>query len=253
MASHPTPQHPLESENHRLAAALVAAREERDAARKAFGRTLLELSDRDKTAVALVAQCADLDQRCAALRKENASLQGHCLELDQQITQLIYLHVATSQLHGTFDRAAVLTAIREIVINLIGSEELGIWGLDEKAGALPLIDSFGLDRETWRSVPLDAGVIGLAALTGEPFVVGRTAGPAVQPASVERDLTACIPLKLGSNVVAVLGIFGLLPQKPGLEPLDFELFELLASHGAEALVRSNTGMAQNLCAGGAVS
>ncbi|MCU1350031.1 MAG: hypothetical protein JWO56_3061, partial [Acidobacteria bacterium] len=32
-----------------------------------------------------------------------------------------------------------------------------------------------------------------------------------------------------------IAIFTLLPQKPGLEPVDIELFDLLASHAASAL------------------
>ena len=48
-------------------------------------------------------------------------------------------------------------------------------------------------------------------------------------------LVACIPLKLDNDVTGLIAIFSLLPHKPGLEALDHELFDLLATHAATAL------------------
>jgi GAF domain-containing protein len=47
-----------------------------------------------------------------------------------------------------------------------------------------------------------------------------------------------VPLKLGDQLVGALALFRLLPQKAGFEPLDRELFELLATHAATALYSS---------------
>ena len=127
----------------------------------------------------------------------------------------------------------MLAAIQEIIINLIGSEELGVWELDPVDGALQLVASFGLEPASWERIPLGSGILGNAG-RGERFVRTTAAHPAAgQPA--EQRLTAAIPLKLDEQVVGAIGIFGLLQQKPGLEPVDFELFDLLASHAASAL------------------
>ena len=53
--------------------------------------------------------------------------------------------------------------------------------------------------------------------------------------SEDHDLVACVPLNLAGTVHGVIAIFSLLSHKPGLEPLDFELFDLLGSHGAMSL------------------
>ena len=154
------------------------------------------------------------------------------IDVEQQNTNLANLYVATYQLHGTLDRDRVLAAIKEVIINLIGSEELAIWEVTGEA--LTLLDSFGIDPEEWERVPLDreAGLIGLVAETGQRFVHGEAD---LVGSGREETLNACIPLKLDDTVIGVIGVFQLLPQKNGFEAIDMELFELLGSHAATAL------------------
>jgi hypothetical protein len=150
------------------------------------------------------------------------------VEVEDQNTKLANLYVASYQLNGTLDRQRVIDAIKEIVINLIGCEELAIWELDDHLGALVLAGSFGLDVGKWASVPLGTGVVGRVAASGERFVADIDND---EP----REMVACIPLKLDDRVVGAIGIFSLLAQKQGLEPVDYELFDLLASHAASSL------------------
>ena len=172
---------------------------------------------------------AELDTALANTREE---LEKRYLEVEQQNTNLANLYVASYQLNGTLDRERVVAAIQEIVINLIGSEELAIWQLEEELGALSLVGSFGIDAREWAGVPLGSGIVGNVAWSGERFVAAESP---VQPLGREETLTACIPLKLDEKVVGAIGIFRLLQQKEGLEPVDFELFDLLGSHAATAL------------------
>jgi GAF domain-containing protein len=169
---------------------------------------------------------AMLQERVAEIDAERRSFSERYVEVEEQNTKLANLYVASYQLNGTLDRGRVLASIQEIIINLIGCEELGIWELDENANALTLAGSFGIDDASWTSVPLGSGTVGSAAATGERFIADG---------SNDHDLVACIPLKLDERVVGAIGIFSLLQQKEGLEPLDFELFDLLASHAASAL------------------
>ena len=168
----------------------------------------------------------------AELEQRNQEFAERYLEVEQQNTNLANLYVASYQLNGTLDRERVVAAIQEIVINLIGSEELAIWELDEDLGVLSLIGSFGIDAEEWAGVPLGSGVVGSVAYTGERYVAAELDE---LPLGRDERFTACIPLKLDDRVVGVIGIFGLLQQKQGLEPVDFELFDLLGSHAASAL------------------
>jgi GAF domain len=172
---------------------------------------------------------AELDTALTNTREE---LEKRYMEVEQQNTNLANLYVASYQLNGTLDRERVVAAIQEIVINLIGSEELAIWQLEEELGALSLVGSFGIDARAWAGVPLGSGIVGNVARSGERFVAAESD---VQPLGREENLTACIPLKLDEKVVGAIGIFRLLQQKAGLEPIDFELFDLLGSHAATAL------------------
>ena len=162
-------------------------------------------------------------QRLAAIEEESRSFASRYVEVEEQNTNLANLYVASYQLHGTLDRERVLAAIKEIVINLVGSEELGIWEVDEDLNALLLLDSFGIDWGTWSVLRLDGeSPVSAAAASGENRIG-------------EGSFIACIPLKLDEKVIGVIGIFSLLQQKSGLQAVDFELFDLLATHGATAL------------------
>src|SRR6476646_9594599 len=95
-----------------------------------------------------------------------ADFSSRYVDVEQQNTNLANLYVATYQLHGTLDRDRVLGAIKEVIINLIGSEELAIWEVTGEN--LTLLDSFGIDAQQWESIALDGegGLIGLVAETG---------------------------------------------------------------------------------------
>ena len=164
------------------------------------------------------------------LEEQSRRFSERYIEVEEQNTKLANLYVASYQLNGTLDRERVIASIQEIIINLIGCEQLAIWELDEVLGALIMTSSFGIDASRWACIPLGSGLVGSVASTGERFIAGEN-GPG--------DLVACIPLKLDDRVIGAIGIFSLLQQKQGLEPLDFELFDLLASHAASALFCTN--------------
>jgi hypothetical protein len=166
-----------------------------------------------------------LSDRVASIEAESRRFSERYVEVEEQNTQLANLYVASYQLNGTLDRERVIASIQEIVINLIGCEELAIWELDEKSQALCLVGSFGIDVEAWSSVPLGSGIAGSVAVSGKRFLGG----------GILSDPVACIPLVLDERVVGVIGLFSLLSQKQGLERVDHELFDLLASHAAFAL------------------
>ena len=183
---------------------------------------------------ALLAENDRLRARLTEAEEESRDFAARYVEVEQQNANLANLYVASYQLHGTLDRERVLGAIKEVVINLIGSEELAIWEVDGRQDALVLVDSFGLEDAVWSKVPLDqnAGVIGLTAATGQRFIAGEAE---VVPEGTQQHLSACIPLALDNVVIGAIGVFRLLPQKAGFEAIDLELFELLASHAATAL------------------
>jgi hypothetical protein len=149
--------------------------------------------------------------------------------VEAQNANLANLYVASYQLHGSLDRSRVLSAIKEIIVNLIGSEEFAVY--ERRGDALALIDWFGEKPTAYESVRPGDGIIGRVAATGEAFIASeheRSAG-----------ITACVPLRVDGVVTGAIAVFRLLPQKDGMfESLDHELLDLLASQAGIALFSS---------------
>ena len=175
------------------------------------------------------AERTHLQQQLADIHEESLKIFERYTEIEQQSANLANLYVASYRLHATLDRREVLSVIEEIIINLVGCEELAVFELSQDGRTLLLDASFGIDADRYRAVPLGQGLIGEAALSGEL----RITTP--EEAAGEANLTACVPLKVEGNVTGMIAIFRLLPQKNGLEAVDYELFDLLATHAAKAL------------------
>lgn len=150
-------------------------------------------------------------------------------EVEQRSANLANLYVAGYQLHDTLERAAVLAAIQEIIVNLIGSEEYAVFELNRDSATLALAEWNGVDPERFRETRIDSGPIGQVVRTGELFVAPH------ESVTGDPPMTACIPLKVAGRVTGVIAIFRLLVQKPRLEPADHELLDLLASQAGTAL------------------
>jgi GAF domain-containing protein len=174
-----------------------------------------------------------LQRQLLDIEAESKRFSERYFEVEQQSANLANLYVASYRLHGTLNREEVLAVIQEIIINLIGSEELGIFELDANDGELTLVSQFGLDASRFERIPVGLGVIGNAAITGETYITGNMNGHRRLPQ--ESNLSACIPLKIDSRVTGAIALFRLLQHKNGFDSVDHELFDLLATHAATAL------------------
>jgi hypothetical protein len=177
-----------------------------------------------------------LEQQLALVDRDNRRFMDQFVVLERQTANLANLYVASYRLHETLDRQEVIKSLQEILANLVGSEEMVLFELDREQQCLHLVASHGIQPEAYETVPIDRGRIGAAVRSGETFVVDASAEPSAIPAEpLEQHLTACIPLKLEGRVTGAIAVFRLLPQKPGVESLDYEIFDLLGSQAAMAL------------------
>jgi len=202
-------------DKRRLAAELALAREAADHARE----------ERER-----------LRERLADIEAENRRLCDDFVAVQQQSTELAQRCVALERIHGAATREETLAALQEIVVNVIGSEEVAIF--ERRGGGLELAQSFGVDPEPLRRVVLGDGAVGRAAATGLPWRAGaeESHGPG------DGDLTAAIPLLHGDDVAGVIAIYRLLGHKPGLTEADEALFDLLSAHAGVALrLRARAG------------
>ncbi len=175
-----------------------------------------------------------LEHQLLEVERENHGFSNRFTELEQRNNDLANLYVATYRLHSTLDREEVLQAIQEIVINLIGCEEFGIYELATGASELQRVSSFGLEDDRFERVSLGQGWIGRSAATGNAYFAGSA--PEAERGEGEEHLTACVPLRLDGRIAGLIAVFRLLPQKGGrFAPIDSELFDLLAAQAAPAV------------------
>jgi hypothetical protein len=195
-----------------------------------------------RESAALRARVAELEQerdtltrRLSAVEAENRQWVEQYVASEQQRSDLTHLYAATHALTAHTTRGEVVQAIREIITNLIGSEDMAFF---EAVGGetLSLIAAFGTATPP-RSVRFGEGVIGETARRG---TVATRADAPEWPG--EPEIAACIPLLSQGRVVGAIALFRLLPQKAGLVALDERLFEIVSLHG---------GMAWSAAGGGA--
>jgi hypothetical protein len=164
------------------------------------------------------------------LRVQQLSLRE---QLERRHFLLKRLTAASERLIQTFECGDVFEAIAEIIANLIGSEEVAIYHYFPLVRTFKLAWSFGVADDILRAFGSGVGFLGRAALEQTSQFPERQLNTPLL--SYEKNLTACIVLKSGHEVVGVVAILGLLPQKSRLEWADFELLKFIEVYGAVAL------------------
>ena len=185
-----------------------------------------ELSNLEALAERWAAQQASLGELFEAVERETRAFEEQVADVERQNANLASLYAAGHALHASLERDAVIGAIQEIVVNLVGSEQFAIVAADE---ALTPYALFGVTLARLTGLSARSGIIGRAASEKRPLAL---------PKGVACDATGvrvCVPLVLAGSTRAFVLIFGFLPQKVELLPLDHELFALVASQAATAL------------------
>lgn len=215
----------LMCENERLRYRVVQLEAERldssDAPAKEIQRLKLENSQ-------MAQKLEFLARSFQRVEAENQDFARRYVEVEEQNESLANLYVASHRLHSTLDPVEVVECIKEILLNMVGSEDFALFVIDDETNELVRA---GYEGETAEQsgktrLSLGEGLEGFVAETGDPlFKEDLDEGPC-----------ACVPLKIRDRVVGVIAIYALLSHKRGLTPLDHKLLELLAGHAASALV-----------------
>jgi hypothetical protein len=204
----------LLQENVRLRGVIDTVGREQQVLRRQLDDLRIDLDRREQ-------QHARLLALLGAAETAARGFEDRFADVEQQNANLARLYAASYQLHATVHRSEVLQAIQEIVVNLIGSEELAI----VEGTQLTPLATMGVDDARLGTLDRATGTLGRSLATGLPVLCdGDDAG-----------IRASIPLVIGDRTLAVILIFGLLPQKPALDAFDRELLDLVATHAATAL------------------
>jgi hypothetical protein len=177
---------------------------------------------------AIVQDVGTVHRRLAALEQEHAKCSARLRALHDQNTNLAQIASAHHLLANAASRDEVLVTVEEIVINMIGSEEIAIFDVSADSAALHLARQHGLEDPDPRLDPA-MDIVRWVVATGDTYARRDFR------ADTGHGLTAVVPLKVESRVMGVVAIFHLLHQKKSLEPVDFEIFDIVSRQAAMAL------------------
>ena len=213
----------LKTENQALERRLL------DVSTQKMGRRIEQLETQIES---LKVEKAELLAQLMANDEQNHYFADRYRDVEHRSSELINMYVATYRLHSTFDYATVLDILREIVVNIIGAEKLGIFMLNEEE-ALELVAEEGIDESERALIATGSQVLRSTALSGQPFVATdrETEGGLALSEPI-----ACIPLKFEESTIGVIAVYTLLTQKAAFQAIDHELFEMLCAQASRALL-----------------
>lgn len=174
-----------------------------------------------------------LEQQLEASRAEHRQACEQLVAANQGSSDMLKLSVALCRLYEAPDRDSAIAGLREIVINVIGSESFAVYTVDGASRTLAPLTSMGVSAAAAAHDLSGASLAASVARIGRRYVQ-----PASQAASglVESGSPlACVPLKLGDRIEGVLVVHDLLAHKPALEPFDVDILDLLTTHAMSAM------------------
>jgi GAF domain-containing protein len=175
-----------------------------------------------------------LERRVAVLEAENIQLTERALGAEQRLARAAQLYATVSQLHQTSDTDEVVIVVKEIVANLLGCEEMGVYDVWPQGPLCTYVDGIGLDADRFGTLPPTHALIREAIATGAIVV---PADPMTDPIH-GRPVSAIVPLHDQGAVCGIVVLFQLLRQKPKLEAADKDLLEAVAAHAGRALIHA---------------
>jgi GAF domain-containing protein len=142
--------------------------------------------------------------------------------------------VASNSLHSSLSPRAVSRRVKEVLEQLVGAEQFGVYlSVDDGRALVPIAVS-GLGSEPPTTEVLSEGPVGEVARSGAARIDDEcdpSKGTVESPPAV-------FPLQIDDNIVGVVAIFRSFAQKTKFSTVDFELFKLLGQHAAAALMSS---------------
>jgi len=151
----------------------------------------------------------------------------------QDIGSQAKVYAARMRLQNAVDQADALDAVREIAANLIGTEEVAVFKVDKKRSELWLYWSFGVDPNKHSVLEVSREPKLKQVLGGKAVYRLRLSNENLL--STDDPVSALVPILVDGGTCAVIVMFRLFPHKPGIEPVDREICEVLSNCAGRAI------------------
>ncbi len=165
----------------------------------------------------------------AARRTEHRNV-----EVEQELHDLANLYIASSHLHSTLSVRGVMRHLKELLQQLVGAEKFVIYLMDPEGGSARPVAFDGYADGELPIVRPGEGAIGEVLMTG----VARVHDAVAAGGGLDNPL-AVMPLLVRDKAVGAIAVVSLFTQKDVWAAVDRELFNLLGSHAATALIAAN--------------
>ncbi len=173
-----------------------------------------------------------MNRRVVELEKENREFAEQLVHVEDVNNNLANLYIASSRLHSVLKRSKVSEIIKEIIINFIGAEKFAILLQKEGTEVFEYESGEGFEDSEFPTIRKGEGLVGQVAANGESYF---TEGSVIEGCDDPLQPLAAIPLNIHGNTTGVLAVYRLFIQKEKFEPIDYQLFSMLAEHAATAL------------------
>jgi len=178
------------------------------------------------------ATIAELRAEVDRLNKSAAETATRHNAAERQLAKAHKLRAAVCSLNLANTRDQFITALQEILANIVGTECFAVFESISPA-RMQLVSSMGIEESPYGTLVRDAdGTV--RSEDGTKLWVNREEA---QLTSADYAGRYFIPLKDGSELYGLIVIFGLLPQKNIHLGEDSELWDLISQHASAALLR----------------
>ncbi len=177
-----------------------------------------------------------LERRVAELETENREFAEQIVQIEEINNSLTNLYISSSRLHSVLNRGKVAEIIKEVIINFVGAEKFAILLLNEESGRLRYEIGEGFEAGSFPAVACGEGILGRVAEEGESYFREESV---VEGSDDPLTPLAAIPLRIHDRNMGVLAVYRLFTQKERFQPVDYQLFSMLAEHAATALFSSS--------------
>lgn len=152
--------------------------------------------------------------------------------VENELSNLASLYVATSQLHASLDPRDVVATLGQLLLQFVGAGAYIVYSSD--GDRLVPVASEGLPAEQVVEARVGVGPVGKAFDSSGPFSLqeNATEGPMV-----------VVPLRVSDQVVGAVAIMQLLEQKSDLDVFDHELLQMVSSQASSALAAARLAAA----------
>ncbi len=225
----------LLEENERLRYKMVALEHELAGLRSSSaGDSATAIRELAKRIQQLEEERSNLMKGFSEVQARSRDYEARFRQIEEENERLANLYVASDQLHSTLDLGEVLQIILEIVLNFIGAKQFSIHVVDQETKRLFPVAAEGMRAADAPDFTLDAGAVGRALQSGDPYLSEISPGAGGAPDFAAP--LAVIPLHLRGASVGAVVIYRYLVQKKEISEVDHALFRLLAAHAATAIV-----------------